>query len=410
MKPVLLASVMLPFALARMALADPAYTLSPDGSAVVRLAPQQNVGAGSLAVTPLPGGYTVTAGSGPSPAVTSYIAGFASGSGGAQFTALYNNGAPLAAGQALSWVQVITTNAPLGGAVSPYLDNAANPGTPFYSFTNENRNPTLPANQINFYDYSRRPPSTLSTVNPVTWNAALYPVVTTTGSTNLTAENGVAWGWTMKKAPVGSTTGTFGSPNGGVVTGVGTNAFTWGTGDPSSLTFTGQSFDTTPDTPFSLGRLTFHNGTIASGTGADSVLFNASLSFDNVPEKNFDIKAPLALINTPNTDDPIASADQVVLSDYGYTFNVLEGDTASVDVLAELTTGFAGTASGVSIDGLFSPITFDPNPDYHLVFLGFAAPSEGGFVTGVPEPSSLAIMTPVLLLLVRRTRQWRREA
>ena len=396
--------LLLPFVFFREAVAAPDYALSPDGSAVVRLVPQQAVSAGTLAATPLPGSYAVTTGAGPSPAVTSYAAGFQGGSGGAQFTALYNNGAALAAGQGLNWVQVINTNLPLGGAVSPYLDNARNPGTPFYSFTNENRDPTLPANQINFYDYSRRSPSSLATTNPITWNASLYPVITTAGSTSLEAENGVAWGWTMKKATAGSASGTFNSPNGGVVSGVGTNAFTWGTGEPSSLTFAGQTFDTAPNTPFSLGRLTFHNGTINGGTGADSVVFDVPLSFDNVAEKNFDFQATLNLVNTPNTDDPIASADQVVVNGFGYTFNVVEGGTASVDVLAELTTGLSVTPAGVNVDALFSPDLLDPSPDYRLVLLGFAAPTEGGFVTGVPEPSSLVIAASALMLLRLRQR------
>ena len=183
------------------------------------------------------------------------------------------------------------------------LDNSGNLTTPFYTFAQENRDPSLPANQINFYDFSKRNPTSLATTNPITWNASLYPVITTTGSTALTVENGVTWGWTMKKATVGSTSATFESPSGGVVTGVGTNSFTWGVGQPdvSSLTFTGQHFDTMPNTPFVLGELTYHNGTISSGTGADSVDFDSDISFDNVPEKNFDLSTTLQLISTVNT-------------------------------------------------------------------------------------------------------------
>jgi hypothetical protein len=388
-----LAALAFPLILATPALAAD-YALSPDGSAVVRLVPQGVVGANGLSGTPLPGGYTTAAGSAASTSVTGYTAGFSGGNGGAQFTALYNNGGALGANQSLSWVQVINTNLPLGGAVSPYLDNANNPATPFYSFTNENRNPSLPANQINFYDYSTRSPASLATTNPITWNASLYPVITTSGSTALTVENGVSWGWTMKKATVGSTSATFQSPSGGVVTGVGTNNFTWGVGQPdvSSLTFTGQHFDTTPNTPFVLGELTYHNGTISTGTGADAVDFDTDISFDNVPEKNFDLSTTLQLINTVNTDDPIASADQVVLGNFGFTFNVLEGATASVDVLATLTTNLTGTPSGAVADSLFSPVTFDPSPSYTLKIVGLVDPSQGGFVTGVPELSTWAMI------------------
>jgi hypothetical protein len=187
-------------------------------------------------------------------------------------------------------VQVITTNVPLGGATSPYLDNAGKPTKPFYTYTAENRNPALPANQLNFYDFSKRDPATLSTTNPITWNANLYPVVWD-GSTGITVHDGISWGWTMKKATVGNTSGVFvnPSPASAVVSGVGTNNFSWGTAfpDQSWLSFTGGNFDTTPNTPFKLGSLTFHNGTIVGGTGADSVSFDVALNFDNISEKNF---------------------------------------------------------------------------------------------------------------------------
>ncbi len=93
----------------------------------------------------------------------------------------------------------------------------------------------------------------------------------------------------------------------------------------------------------------------------------------------------------------------MVLGNFGFTFNVLEGATASVDVLATLTTNLTGAPSGAVADLLFSGrVTFDPNPDYTLTIVGLVDPSQGGFVTGVPELSTWAMMLlalPALALL-----------
>ncbi|MGH8684274.1 MAG: choice-of-anchor K domain-containing protein, partial [Nitrosospira sp.] len=263
------------------------FELSPDGSAVVRLVPQGTVTAGSLDTSLLNSGWTATTDTGGALSVTSYNAGFKSGLGGAEIKALYDHGSALGSGKSLEWVQVINTNAPLGGATSPYLDNAGKPSQPFYTYTVENRDPSLPPEKLNFYDFSKRDPATLSTTNPIEWNAALYPVVWDGGKA-LTVQDGASWGWTMKKATIGTDSGVFvnPSPSTAVVSGVGTNTFSWGSGDSSSLSFAGGNFDATPGTPFTLGRLTFHNGVILSGTGADSVDFKVAINFDNVPEKN----------------------------------------------------------------------------------------------------------------------------
>lgn len=184
------------------------YALSPDGSAVVRADPVGMLSA--VALGNLPAGYSAVAGTGGTMSTSDYQAAFQGGNGGATIRALYDNGTAPAAGQGLQWVQVITTNSPLGGATSPYLDNAITPSAPYYSYTVQNRNPSLPSSQLNFYDFSKRSPATLSTTNPVTWSAALYPVVT--NGSALTVHDGVSWGWTMKPAMVGSTAGTFVDP------------------------------------------------------------------------------------------------------------------------------------------------------------------------------------------------------
>ncbi|QSJ18094.1 choice-of-anchor K domain-containing protein [Nostoc sp. UHCC 0702] len=127
----------------------------------------------------------------------------------------------------------------------------------------------------------------------------------------------------------GSISGIFTNPDTGTVTGVGTNNFTWGVGSPtsSSLSFTGKPFDVNVTTGyvygprarnnrevFSLGTLDYFNGTIQGGTGANSVRLDVTAQVTAPVGTNpTTFQAPLNLINSPNTSDPIASADSVFL-------------------------------------------------------------------------------------------------
>lgn len=378
------------------------YALSPDGAAVVRLTPQGTVAASSLSSSLLPAGWTASSGTGGTASITSYTAAFDGTTGGAEIKAFYDNGGAPPSGSGLQWVQVLSTNLPLGGNTSPYLDNAADTSKPFYSYTVENMSPGLAPGTIDFYDFSKRDPASLASTDPITWSASLYPVITK--DSTITVQDGVSWGWTMTKATVGSTTGTFSfpTPASAVVSGVGTSTFAWGSGSPSSLSFTGGTFDTSPDTVFKLGTLTFHNGTIASGSGADTVHFSAGIHFDNVSEEDFALDTLFSLINTPNTSDPIASADQVSIGAWGYTFNVLEGSTAAVDIMAKLTTNLSGVAAGVEQGAaLLGTTSINPAPTYTLTIVGLADPTSGGFVTVIPEPSSVVLAASGLLLMIR---------
>ncbi|GAB2882292.1 hypothetical protein GCM10027277_59020 [Pseudoduganella ginsengisoli] len=385
-----------------------AFAVSADGSAVVRLHDKGTVAASELKTDMLTKDWTAAAGSGGSMAITNYDAQFKDAKGGAEMRALYDNGGALGSGKSLEWVQIVTTNAPLGGATSPHLDNQGKPAEPFYTFTAQNRDPALPAEKLNFYDFPKRNISRLDTVDSVDWDAKLFPVIRGADKA-LTVKDGVTWGWTMKKATVGDVSGKFGNPAPAtaVVSGVGTNNFAWGTGEPSSLTFAGNEFHTKPDTEFTLGRLTFHNGTIAIATGADSVDLTMSINLTNVPEKNFDLKSHMTIVNTPNTSDPIASADTVAIDGFHFTFNVLEGQTASVDVMAKLTTGLHALPTGAVESGaaMFDPSPYDPDPLFSLVLTGLTNPSAGGFITAVPEPASVLIMATGLLLLTLHRRR-----
>jgi hypothetical protein len=393
------------------------FALSPDGSAVVRLNPIGSASASSLDTSLFPAGWTIAnTGTNGLLGTYDYNAGFTNlrgtDIGGGTIKALFTNNVTQAPSQYAEWVQVVTSNDIPPCATSPCLDNQFRDTTPFYSYTVQNLSSTNPPNSINFFDFSARDPSNLSSINPIIWNASLYPVVGNPAQ-QLTVYDGVTWGWTMKPATVGLTAGSFTnpSPSSAVNTGVGTSAFTWGSGDPSALIFSGSTFDTKPNTTFKLGTLTFHNGAIFAGTGADSVNFNASLKFNNIPEKNFTLSSLFTLINTTNTSDPIASADQVSLGDWGYNFNVLEGSTASVDILANLTTNLNGAVDGTEGNAaLISDANYAISPDYILTIVGVANPTSGGFVTAtsVPEPSGgcyIVAAAGSIVLLKRVMRQ-----
>lgn len=164
-------------------------------------------------------------------------------------------------------------------------------------------------------------------------------------------------------------------PSGMVVTGVGTDSFTWGTGangsPPSSLGYTGNLFSVETDDVFSFGTLTYFNGTIFADTGANSVDLDVTLTLTNPSGIVEDFLYSMSLINTLNTSDPNASADIVnlpgiqpesfftvgginytlefvgfgAISGDGFTtvdqFHVLEGFSASAEMLGRITVATA---------------------------------------------------------------------
>lgn len=180
----------------------------------------------------------------------------------------------------------------------------------------------------------------------------------------------------------GDVTGIFVNPipNTAVVSGVGTNYFTWGEGalgsPPSSLRFTGTKFSTDFEKVFSLGTLTFFNGTIWVGTQADAIDLVVTITFTTPSGINKAFTQTLRLINTLNTDDPQESADIVflptsfpdttfVVDGIEYTliilgfgsingggfvqtgsFHVFEGGTASAQLIGKITTPFCIPTEG----------------------------------------------------------------
>ncbi len=153
----------------------------------------------------------------------------------------------------------------------------------------------------------------------------------------------------------GSVVGLFSNPGGDstMVTNLHGNGqsnsyFTWGSATGanhvSSLDFAGSDFSSINEgVAFQLGSLSYYNGTISSGTGADSVSLGVELDFVQGGKKKFDFS--FDLINTSNNSDPNAdpwlSADYVQIdsavstsllkigSDNYYEFTLIFGETTS---------------------------------------------------------------------------------
>jgi hypothetical protein len=182
----------------------------------------------------------------------------------------------------------------------------------------------------------------------------------------------------------GGSSGVFTNPTGpsGMVTsGAGTDTFTWGIGNPpSSLNFSGSTFAVETDQLFSFGTLSYHNGTITANTGADSVNLNILLSLTNPAGIDETFVYNLSLINTPNTTDPLASAD------YIYLPSTLPDAVFSVGSL-DYTLEFVGFGS-ISGSG------YSTVESFHVLEGSAASAQLLGRVTvsSVPEPASMALM------------------
>ncbi len=155
---------------------------------------------------------------------------------------------------------------------------------------------------------------------------------------------------------LGTSSGIFSNPAGPatmVTSGMGTDYVTWGdpytygTG-PSSLQFTGAGFTGIFGAEFSLGTLTFFNGTIFPETQANSLELIITLDFASLGGSVQELVLPLQLINTPNAGTALENADIVALS---------PADYPSVHF---------------QVDGY----------NYFLEFVRFGEAGPGGFITG----------------------------
>lgn len=401
--------------------------ISPDGTTVTELKPITSLPSSSFNTSAFNNsyggqfsGYAIKTRSSASDRITvnTYDAGSSglSSSGlpivGGKISATYQNDSTPT--ETPNFVQFINSNRPFSGATStPYIDPVPNDDNlPFY-WTETERPRFQSGNNLTFSDYSRRTTDDLFGTTPaldsITWQANLY-YVQWDGNKEVTVEGGISWGWETKSATKGSTVASFvnPAPTTAAVSGVGTNNFSWGIGQPSRLSFTPKSFNPKPNEVFSLGTLNYFNGAIYAGTGASSVDLLLDFQFANAVENNQQLSAGLSLINTPNTSDPFASADSVSFTSGGFTssFNVLEGMSASADLYAKFSSGriIPSSGSGSSGKSFDSPLNFPSLSTLGIQILGFGDASNFGFISGgdfsggnspsaIPEPSLISLLT-----------------
>jgi hypothetical protein len=188
----------------------------------------------------------------------------------------------------------------------------------------------------------------------------------------------------------GSATGVFNNPApiGATTTGVGTNDFTYGAaiGLPlTELVFNGSSFSSTIGTPFKVGTLFFTNGAINLGTEATSVDLALSTAFTQPGSLGTVMSTfTLGLVTTPNTGDPLASADFVNLptSFVPSVFNI-GGTNYTVEL-----TGFQNVVGDGFIASNSSQLHVEEGLSAHADLYAEVT-SE---IPSVPEPSTWAMM------------------
>lgn len=197
--------------------------------------------------------------------------------------------------------------------------------------------------------------------------------------TTLTALASVALANSVQAAPpfTGSTSGTWETPTPSaapiVFTGVGTNTFTWGDADsfgtgPNSLSFTGNAFSANVNSPFSVGNITYFNGTTAIGTTPSSVPLNVLLNFTDPSGLNENFNFSFNLNSTPNTGTPDENADFVfppnTFSDTSFNFSgqdyTLQLLGFSRDGGTTLVNEFRVRESETDTAALFARITLNP--------------------------------------------------
>ena len=154
-----------------------------------------------------------------------------------------------------------------------------------------------------------------------------------------------------------------------------------------------------PNQYFNVGNLYYRNGTIKTNTGASSIDIALNLSFSN-PSDMSAVNATFTsdLINSPNTNDPIASADIVSLRNWASPIDYI--DSNGNRYYLELTF----KVDQNTIDGTLS------SPDEFRVFEGGQGRAEllGRFTTTptnqIPEPSTALLGFIGSLALLRRKR------
>ncbi len=136
-----------------------------------------------------------------------------------------------------------------------------------------------------------------------------------------------------------STDGLFHDPSSATPTKMVTNMappktgslFKWGGTSGSGQTQSWLQFDGSPSgivAPgdwFQIGKLTYYNGTITTGTGADKVKLKFALNITLPTATTTNADFTLNLVNTPNTSDANASADYVYIPALSVPFTTTVG-------------------------------------------------------------------------------------
>jgi hypothetical protein len=113
----------------------------------------------------------------------------------------------------------------------------------------------------------------------------------------------------------GTTIATWGTPSpatGVTFSGVGTNIFSTGTGQPNVLKFTGSAFSVPVDNLFKIGDLDYFNGITNLGSNVTSVPLNLQLGFSNPSGVTENFTYGFRFDITTNTGNREADADSLV--------------------------------------------------------------------------------------------------
>lgn len=167
------------------------------------------------------------------------------------------------------------------------------------------------------------------------------------------------------------------------LTGVGTNSFSWGTdatgGGRNNLTFNGQAFSGTVGSFFDVGTISYYNGSVFAGTGADGVSLDVTLSFTAPAGVVQTFTYALGIVSTTNTGDPIASADRIEFTTAAPQTFLLDGNLVTL----VLEVGASGPG-GFTSQNSFSVLE---NQSATAVLRGtLRAPSN------VPEPGTMLLL------------------
>ncbi len=92
-------------------------------------------------------------------------------------------------------------------------------------------------------------------------------------------------------------------------------------GTANMLTFEANSFGAELDQQFSLGEMSFFNGSTFNQSDADSVTLSLVLDLSEPIESQQTVNIPLSLTSTPNSDDPYDSADKVSLDQQSFNLS-----------------------------------------------------------------------------------------